>query len=103
MKLATLTLSAAALLFAALSPASAQWGGNNYYDNTYGANGYQTQRSWDGQRYGSNQGRGNSGWNSRRVSGADPSFGNRAGINAARRTGRCVTDLGYGRFEYCGW
>jgi hypothetical protein len=34
---------------------------------------------------------------------ADPSFGNRAGINVAKRTGRCVEDLGYGRFEYCGW
>jgi hypothetical protein len=38
---------------------------------------------------------------SRNVS--DPSFGNRAGINYARGTGRCVVDLGYGRFEYCGW
>jgi hypothetical protein len=34
---------------------------------------------------------------------ADPSFGNRAGINYARGTGRCVADLGYGRYEYCGW
>jgi hypothetical protein len=34
---------------------------------------------------------------------ADPSFGNRAGINYAKQTGRCVADLGYGRFEYCGW
>jgi hypothetical protein len=33
----------------------------------------------------------------------DPSFGNRAGINYAKQTGRCVADLGYGRFEYCGW
>ncbi len=41
------------------------------------------------------------GWNSRNVS--DPSFGNRAGLNAARSTGRCVADLGYGRYEYCGW
>ena len=38
---------------------------------------------------------------SRNVS--DPSFGNRAGIDYARRTGRCVEDLGYGRYEYCGW
>jgi hypothetical protein len=38
---------------------------------------------------------------SRNVS--DPSFGNRAAINYARATGRCVVDLGYGRFEYCGW
>jgi hypothetical protein len=34
---------------------------------------------------------------------SDPSFGNNAGINYARGTGRCVADLGYGRFEYCGW
>jgi len=34
---------------------------------------------------------------------SDPSFGNRAGINYTKQTGRCVTDLGYGRFEYCGW
>lgn len=43
----------------------------------------------------------NGGWNSRNVS--DPSFGNRVGINTARSYGRCVEDLGYGRFEYCGW
>jgi len=40
-------------------------------------------------------------WVSRNVS--DPSFGNRSGINYARRTGRCVEDLGYGRYEYCNW
>jgi len=34
---------------------------------------------------------------------SDPSFGNRAAIDYARGTGRCVADLGYGRFEYCGW
>ena len=33
----------------------------------------------------------------------DPSFGNRDGLNYARSTGRCVEDLGYGRWEYCGW
>jgi len=41
------------------------------------------------------------GFVSRNVS--DPSFGNRAGIDYARATGRCVVDLGYGRYEYCGW
>lgn len=102
--------AAAAVALLTLTPASAQWGGNDYYDNTYNANGYQTNRSFDrngGHRwnrswngYGGNYG---GGWNNRNVSGADPSFGNRAGINAARRTGRCVTDLGYGRYEYCGW
>ena len=33
--------------------------------------------------------------------GSDPSFGNRVGINQARSYGRCVEDLGYGRYEYC--
>lgn len=59
--------------------------------NQYHHHGYQSQ-SWNG---------GWQGWNTRQVS--DPSFGNRAGLNNARRNGRCVTDLGYGRFEYCGW
>ena len=57
MKFAALTLSAAAVLFVALSPASAQLHGNDYFDNTYSANGYQTQRSyWNGHRPGWNQG-----------------------------------------------
>jgi hypothetical protein len=38
---------------------------------------------------------------SRKVS--DPSFGNRVGHNLAKSSGRCVEDLGYGRYEYCGW
>ena len=38
---------------------------------------------------------------SRKVS--DPSFGNRAGYDRAKSSGRCVADLGYGRYEYCGW
>jgi hypothetical protein len=41
----------------------------------------------------------NGGWHGR----PDPSFGNRAAIRNAQRTGRCVEDLGYGRYEYCGW
>ena len=38
---------------------------------------------------------------SRNVS--DPSFGNRVGYDRAKSSGRCVADLGYGRYEYCGW
>ena len=38
---------------------------------------------------------------SRNVS--DPSFGNRVGYERAKSSGRCVADLGYGRYEYCGW
>lgn len=92
-------LAAAALLTSL--PASAQWQGNGSYDNTYNANGYQAQRNSYGKRQGDGWNQG--GWNSRNVSGADPSFGNRGGINSARRSGRCVVDLGYGRYEYCGW
>ena len=44
---------------------------------------------------------GHPGWASRNVS--DPSFGNRWGIIRAYSSGRCVADLGYGRYEYCGW
>jgi hypothetical protein len=31
----------------------------------------------------------------------DPSFGNRIGIDNERASGRCVVDLGYGRWENC--
>jgi hypothetical protein len=34
-------------------------------------------------------------------SGSDPSFGNRTGIDNERASGRCVVDLGYGRYESC--
>ena len=47
------------------------------------------------------QARGASVMISRNVS--DPSFGNRVGYNRAKSSGRCVVDLGYGRYEYCGW
>jgi hypothetical protein len=40
----------------------------------------------------------NRGWQHR----TDPSFGNRAALRNAQRTGRCVEDLGYGRYDYCG-
>ncbi len=93
-----LAIAAVAAVTAAASlPAAAQ----SYYDGPYQQNWRQRQTNtwndgwsnrWD-----------NNGWTSRNVAGSDPSFGNRAGINAARRTGRCVADLGYGRFEYCGW
>lgn len=42
----------------------------------------------------------------RRAFGADPSLvppPYSYGLDWARSTGRCVKDLGYGRFEYCGW
>jgi hypothetical protein len=32
---------------------------------------------------------------------ADPSFGNYRAYRAEQRRGRCLVDLGYGRFWYC--
>ena len=93
-----LAIAAVAAIIAAGSlPAAAQ----SYYD------GPSRQQNWRQRQSDNWNNRGDNGWNngwtSRNVSGSDPSFGNRAGIDYARRTGRCVADLGYGRFEYCGW
>ena len=41
------------------------------------------------------------GWASRNVS--DPSLGHPSADQVSRWTGRCVEDLGYGRYEACGW
>jgi len=41
------------------------------------------------------------GWRSRTVS--DPSIGHAPADVVSRHIGRCVEDLGYGRYEYCGW
>src|SRR5262245_47622033 len=34
---------------------------------------------------------------------ADPSFGYYPTLRYYQHQNRCVIDLGYGRFEYCGW
>jgi hypothetical protein len=34
---------------------------------------------------------------------ADPSFGPYYSLRNAQRSGRCVEDLGYGRWRYCDW
>jgi hypothetical protein len=34
---------------------------------------------------------------------SDPSIGYFPNYWRARASGRCVVDLGYGRYEYCGW
>ena len=33
----------------------------------------------------------------------DPSLGHPSAAGLSRASGRCVEDLGYGRFKYCGW
>lgn len=95
--------AATVALLLSLAPASAQWndgGWNNNYYNGWNGN----QRGWNqgwnnGWNGGWNNGWHKRGWNSRNVS--DPSFSSRRGYNAARRSGRCVVDLGYGRYESC--
>jgi hypothetical protein len=58
-------------------------------------NGHASNGGW-------NNGRGwNGGWNSRNVS--DPSLGHPSADEVSRWNGRCVEDLGYGRYEACGW
>jgi hypothetical protein len=99
MKLYKTAAIAGAAILVSLASASAQWGGQGWDNNSY-----YSSNGWNGYRHGWNNGWDNGrngGWNSRSVS--DPSYGNRRGIRAARRTGRCVADLGYGRYEYCGW
>jgi hypothetical protein len=89
MKLFRMLAIAAVTVLSSLGSATAQWGGQGWDNNSYyGRNGYPHDR-WGGGWYG--------GWRS------DPSFGDRRAFQAARRSGRCVVDLGYGRYEYCGW
>ena len=83
MKLSFAIVPAAVVLALAVTPATAQWDRHN-------------QRQGYSQPYAYGP---ESNWNSRSF--ADPSFGNRAGINNARVNNRCVIDLGYGRYEYC--
>jgi hypothetical protein len=33
----------------------------------------------------------------------DPSLGHPSAAALSRASGRCVEDLGYGRYKYCGW
>jgi hypothetical protein len=35
--------------------------------------------------------------------GSDPSIGHPSAAALSRASGRCVEDLGYGRYKYCGW
>lgn len=117
--LAILPIAAAALAFS-LAPASAQYGGwqGQQYQGGWNNGGWQNN-GWDGgwnnrgwnngynngwQRQGWNQGW-NGGWNSRNVSGgfrfSDPSYNSDVRFRA--NPYRCTEDLGYGRYEFCGW
>lgn len=89
MKLLTLIAIAATATAVTLAPAAAKSKKHHRVQPQYGA------------YYGGWNGGGYRGWNSRAVS--DPSLGHPSAAEISRRTGRCVEDLGYGRYEYCGW
>jgi len=121
MKRALLILPLAATAVAlSLAPASAQngyWQGQQYQDgwnNGGWDQGRQYQNGWnDGgwnnrydngwnsgrQRQSWNNGYQQHGWNNRYVS--DPSYN--ANVRLRANPYRCTEDLGYGRYEYCGW
>jgi len=87
-KLALVPLAVAAIALT-LSPAMAkskQHRMHHHYSQSY-------HDGWNGGRQGG-------GWNSRNVS--DPSYVS-PGYRRNQALGRCVEDLGYGRYEYCGW
>jgi hypothetical protein len=111
---------AAAAIALSLAPAAAQngyWQGQQYQNgwNNGGWNqGQQYQNGWnngawnngynngwngEGQRHGWNNGYRQRGWNNRYVS--DPSYN--ANVRFRANPNRCTEDLGYGRYEYCGW
>jgi hypothetical protein len=76
------------------------WSGGGWSNGGY-VNGYAGQYGggWNGGAYG---GGWQGGWNSRAVS--DPSIGHPSAGEVSRwNGGRCVEDLGYGRYEACGW
>ena len=94
MKLLTFITIAATATAVTLAPAAAKSKKHHraypHYGQSYGG-------GYAGGWYGGWQG----GWNSRAVS--DPSLGHPSAPEISRYTGRCVEDLGYGRYEYCGW
>src|SRR5947199_191072 len=109
MKLLTFITIAATATAVTLAPAAAKSKKHHRtYHHTYSqvqpgygggpsVSGY--RGGWNGGGYGGGWQGG--GWNSRAVS--DPSLGHPSAPEVSRYTGRCVEDLGYGRYEYCGW
>jgi hypothetical protein len=98
MKIVTLLTIAATAIALSLAPAGAKSKKKHprAYPQQYGqTDGYQPYGSYGYQPYGAY------GWTGRNVS--DPSLGHPSAADISRRTGRCVEDLGYGRYEACGW
>jgi hypothetical protein len=108
MKLLTLVAIAATATAVTFAPAAAKSKKHHRaYRHTYsqvqpGYAGGPYVSGYAGQYGGGWSGQGSrGGWNSRAVS--DPSLGHPSAPEVSRNIGRCVEDLGYGRYEYCGW
>ena len=105
MKMLTLITIAATAMAVTLAPAAAK---SKKHHRTVHAHYGQVHPGYGGGYYGGPQvtGYGPGGyapsWNSRAVS--DPSLGHPSADQVSRwNNGRCVQDLGYGRYEACGW
>jgi hypothetical protein len=88
-------IPAVAALALAIAPAGAKTkkhdARTNYYERHFGAG--SSKYLYDDSKF---LGRG---WTTRNVS--DPSYNSSARLRANPH--RCTEDLGYGRYEYCGW
>ena len=92
----TLTLIPAAIaaIAIAMTPAMAKTKKHRDHHRANYSQQYNAGPSFDGNGY---EGRG---WNTRNVS--DPSYNSNVRFRA-NNANRCTEDLGYGRYEYCGW
>jgi ribosomal protein L32E len=88
MTLATIAATATALMLTPALAKSKKHHRMHHHDYSQMQSGWNNGDGWNG------------GWNSRNVS--DPSYVS-PNYRRNQALGRCVEDLGYGRFEYCGW
>lgn len=93
MKIWTFAMVAAAAAALTLTPAAAK--SKKKHPRVY------PQQYGQYYGYGPQYGYAPYGWQSRNVS--DPSLGHPSAADVSRWSGRCVEDLGYGRYEACGW
>ena len=89
--------AAATAIALAMTPATAKTKRHhgsqfNYYEQHFGSG--SSKYLYDDRRF-----LGDLGLTTRNVS--DPSYN--AGIRLRQNPNRCTEDLGYGRYEYCGW
>ena len=99
MKILTFVALAAASVALSLTPAAAK--SKNKHPRAHPQQYGQYYRPASHSGYGPGFGHAPYGWTGRNVS--DPSLGHPSAADVSRWSGRCVEDLGYGRYEACGW